>query len=57
MRKLNVSKWLLIAIMLNLTGSIAAANNPQLANWVNNIAYTIVNGEASVSGLKEDATE
>lgn len=57
MRKLNVSKWLLIAIMLNLTGSIAAANNPQLANWVNNIAHTIVNGEASVSGLKEDATE
>lgn len=57
MRKLNISKWLLIAIMLNLTGSIAAANNPQLANWVNNIAYTIVNGEASVSGLKEDATE
>lgn len=57
MRKLNVSKWLLIAIMLNLTGSIAAANNPQLANWVNNIAYTIVNGEACVSGLKEDATE
>lgn len=57
MRKLNVSKWLLIAIMLNLTGSIAAANNPQLANRVNNIAYTIVNGEASVSGLKEDATE
>ena len=40
MRKLNVSKWLLIAIMLNLTGSIAAANNPQLTSVASSACRT-----------------